>query len=192
MAQKNTKKGTTKKNTTKKPVKKVTPKKENVKKEEPKKVVKVEEPVVEVKEEIKEEKKKIFSKRNIIVLVAIIVVINIVVGTILIYNNPKNKITRRMKAMGKDFYTNYLYKSLKEGRTDKELGEVLAKYKDTGIQINLRNLSQYDSGKYKEEIDTFKSDKKECSKNNTKVIIKPKSPYKKSSYKIEVQLDCGF
>ena len=190
MAQKSTKKGTTKKETTKtvkktttkKPVKKVTPKKETIKKEEPKKVVKVEEPVVEVKEEIKEEKKTIFTKRNIIILVA----------AILIYNNPKNKITRRMKAMGKDFYTSYLYETLKEGRTDKELSEVLAKYKDTGIKINLRNLAQYDSGKYKEEIETFKSDKKECSKNNTRVIIYPKSPYKKSDYKIKIELDCGF
>lgn len=200
MAQKSTKKGTTKKETTKtvkktttkKQVKKVTPKKETIKKEEPKKVVKVEEPVVEVKEEIKEEKKTIFTKRNIIILVAIIVVINIVVAAILIYNNPKNKITRRMKEMGKDFYASYLYETLKEGRTDKELSEVLAKYKDTGIKINLRNLAQYDSGKYKEEIDTFKSDKKECSKNNTRVIIYPKSPYKKSDYKIKIELDCGF
>ncbi len=192
MAQKNTKKGTTKKTTTKKVVKKTTPKKETVKKTAPKKEVvkevEVKEPVVE----IKEEKKTIFTKRNIIIAVIILVIINIVVGAILIYNNPKNKITRSMKNMGNDFYTNYFYDTLKEGRSDKELSEVLARYKDTGIKINLRNLSQFDKGKYKKEIDTFKSNKKECSKNNTRVVIYPKSPYKKSDYKIKIELDCGF
>jgi len=200
MAQKSTKKGTTKKTTTKKVVKKTTPKKvvkktppkkEEVKKTIPKKEEVVKEPVVEIKEEVKVEKKNIFTKRNIIIIVIALVIINIIVGTILIYNNPKNKLTRSIKYMGKDFYTNYFYNTLKEGRSNKELSEILERYKDTGIKINLKNLSQFDSSKYKEEIDNMVENNK-CIDTKTRAVIYPKAPYGKDNYKIKIELNCNF
>ena len=195
MAQKSTKKGTTKKTTTKKTttkkvVKKTTPKKV-VKKTPPKKEEVVKEPVVEIKEEVKVEKKNIFTKRNIIIAVIALVIINIIVGAILIYNNPKNKLTRSIKYMGKDFYTNYFYNTLKEGRSNKELSEILERYKDTGIKINLKNLSQFDSSKYKEEIDNMVENNK-CIDTKTRAVIYPKAPYGKDNYKIKIELNCNF
>lgn len=196
MAQKSTKKGTTKKTTTKKTtikkvVKKTPPKKEEVKKTVPKKEEVVKEPVVEIKEEVKTEKKNVFTKRNIIIAVIALVIINIVVGAILIYNNPKNKLTRSIKYMGKDFYTNYFYNTLKEGRSNKELSEILERYKDTGIKINLKNLSQFDSSKYKEEIDNMVENNK-CIDTKTRAVIYPKAPYGKDNYKIKIELNCNF
>ena len=196
MAQKSTKKGTTKKTTTKKTttkkvVKKTPPKKEVVKKTAPKKEEVVKEPVVEIKEEVKVEKKNIFTKRNIIIMAIALVIINIVVGAILIYNNPKNKLTRSIKYMGKDFYTNYFYNTLKEGRSNKELSEILERYKDTGIKINLKNLSQFDSSKYKEEIDNMVENNK-CIDTKTRAVIYPKAPYGKDNYKIKIELNSNF
>ena len=197
MAQKSTKKGTTKKTTTKKTttkkvVKKTPPKKEVVKKTAPKKEEVVKEPVVEIKEEVKVEKKNIFTKRNIIIAVIALVIINIIVGAILIYNNPKNKLTRSIKYMGKDFYTNYFYDTLKEGRSNKELSEILERYKDTGIKINLKNLSQFDSSKYKEEIDNMINGNTKCIDTKTRAVIYPKAPYGKDNYKIKIELNCNF
>lgn len=201
MAQKNTKKGSAKKTTTKKKVvKNTTPKKETIKKETVKKtvpkkeVVEVKEPeVVEIKkEEVKVEKKNIFTKRNIIIIVVLLVIINVLVGSILIYNNPKNKIKRSIKAMGTDFYTNYFYDTLASGRTKKELSEILERYKDTGIKVNLKSLSQFDSSKYKEDIDSFAGENKACNLNKTRVIVYPKAPYEKNNYKIIVELDCNY
>ena len=205
MAHKSTKKETTKKTTTKKTttkkvvmkttpkklVKKTPPKKEEVKKTVPKKEEVVKEPVVEIKEEVKVEKKNIFTKRNIIIAVIALVIINIIVGAILIYNNPKNKLTRSIKYMGKDFYTNYFYNTLKEGRSNKELSEILERYKDTGIKINLKNLSQFDSSKYKEEIDNMVENNK-CIDTKTRAVIYPKAPYGKDNYKIKIELNCNF
>ena len=205
MAQKSTKKGTTKKTTTKKTttkkvvkkttpkkaVKRTPPKKEEVKKTVPKKEEVVKEPVVEIKEEVKVEKKNIFTKRNIIIAVIVLVIINIIVGAILIYNNPKNKLTRSIKYMGKDFYTNYFYNTLKEGRSNKELSEILERYKDTGIKINLKNLAQFDSSKYKEEIDNMVENNK-CIDTKTRAVIYPKAPYGKDNYKIKIELNCNF
>ena len=196
MAQKSTKKGTTKKTTTKKTttkkvVKKTSPKKEEVKKTTSKKEEVVKEPVVEIKEEVKVEKKNIITKRNIIIMAIALVIINIVVGAILIYNNPKNKLTRSIKYMGKDFYTNYFYNTLKEGRSNKELSEILERYKDTGIKINLKNLSQFDSSKYKEEIDNMVENNK-CIDTKTRAVIYPKAPYGKDNYKIKIELNCNF
>lgn len=196
MAQKSTKKGTTKKTTTKKTttkkvVKKTPSKKEVVKKTAPKKEEVVKEPVVEIKEEVKVEKKNIFTKRNIMIIVIALVIINIIVASILIYNNPKNKLNRSIKYMGKDFYTNYFYNTLKEGRSNKELSEVLERYKDTGIKINLKNLSQFDSSKYKEEIDNMVENNK-CIDTKTRAVIYPKAPYGKDNYKIKIELNCNF
>ena len=173
----NKKSTTTKKNTTKK----TTPKKV-VKKEE----VKVEEPIVEVVEA--KEKKKIFTKKNIIIFSIALVILIIAIIFIIWFTRPKNVMGRKLKSMGKEFYTEYFYDSLKEGRTDKELSEVLEQFKDTGISMNLSNLSQYSDGKFKKEIDSFKN----CDKEKTEVIIYPKKSYRKKDFKIKINFDCKF
>lgn len=185
MAKTTQKKNTTKKEiekkktTTKKVVKKETKKIEEPKKKE---VKKVEEPKkVEVK-------KNIFTKKNIIIASSILIFLILVLVIILCLVNPRNVATRKMKKMGKEYYTEYFYKVLSDGRKDSEVKEILSRYKDTGIKINIRNLSQYSDGKFKKETDSL--DK--CNKEKTKVIIYPKKGYKKNNYKVKVELVCEF
>ena len=189
-------KTTQKKNTTKKEVekKKATTKKV-VKKEEPKKkeVKIVEEPKKEKVKKIEkpkkvEVKKNIFTKKNIIIASSILVFLILLLSIILCLVNPRNVATRKMKKMGKEYYTEYFYKVLSDGRKDSEVKEILSRYKDTGIKINIRNLSQYSDGKFKKETDSL--DK--CNKEKTMVIIYPKKGYKKNNYKVKVELVCEF
>ena len=190
MANSKTTKKTTKKSTTKstskpkvekKPVKRETVKKEVIK-EEPKKV--------EVKEEKKCPKMKFILLGSIIAGVIIIAVL--VILCITVFFNKERIITRKVKAMGVDYYTNYLYDTLAKNREKKDLDKILSRYASVGIKLNLNTLEKYDSGKYAEEIKTLKTKKKECDKANTKVTIYPVEPYNKTDYNVVIELDCGF
>lgn len=169
--------------------------------ETPKRVDKID---VEIKEEnitkkpienVKNDEKKT-SKKKIItigsIVLGIIIIIVLIILCITVFFNKEKVITRKIKAMGKDYYNNYYYDALSKNRKKEELDTILSKYVETGIKIDLKSLEKYSSGKYKEEIKKLKSDKKECDKSNTAVIIYPQEPYGKNNYKIKVELDCGF
>ena len=205
MAKESTKKGTstkkkvtTKKTTTKKaPVKKAsTPKKAPVKKTDVVKKVEAKKELVEkvsVKEEIKVEKKKnIFTKKNIILFSSILVVLILLIVGLIIFFSPKNIVTRKVKSMGKEYYSEYLWVVIAEGRTNDELGQILSNYKDIGIKANLNTLSSSFDKKNKKEIDKKIIKKYKCNSKNTKAVIYPKDPYNKDDYKIKVELDCEF
>lgn len=139
----------------------------------------------EVKQNKKMDIKKLLIPVGILIAVGIIVFIIIkVIGS----GSQEAKITKNLTKMGKDFYTTYYYPLLVDNKSKKEQTEFLERFKDTGIKINIDNLSRFSDGKYKEEIESFK----QCKKEGTRAIIYPKSPYGKNDYKIEVELDCGF
>ena len=211
MANKNNKKGTNKTTTNKKKpnnsttkkttTKKTTPiKKETKAVEKEKKTPIKEEEKIEVKEEVKEEiktvekkeVKKECNKKHIYIICAAIAVILLVVIIFMIKNNNKSRIEKSIKNMGKQFYTEYYYPQITKNKSKKEISNILSKFEKSGIKINLKNLSVYKGGTFKKEIDTFKNKDKECSKEKTKVIIRPSKPYGKNDYKIEVELNCGF
>ena len=141
-----------------------------------------------------EEKKTILTKKNIIIGSSILlVIILIVVGiSLFIYFKPKNVLNRKMKKMGEEYYTNYLYDVLKEGREEQEFKKILKKYTDNGIKVNLDTLSTYKDGVYKNDINDKFLNKYKCSEKNTKVIIYPKNPYNIGDFKAEVQLECNL
>ena len=171
-------------------------------KNEKKKVTKKEEKKVEVKkdtkkEEVKIEKKidysKVFTKRNAIIvgIIAIIALLGLTLCTIF-GGSKKDKVTKSLKNMGNDFYTEYYYVQLSKGRSKDEVAKILERYKKIGIKIDIDNLSLFNSGKYKKDIKEFKKDGYKCDGKNTKVIIYPQKPYGKKDYKLEVLLDCKF
>lgn len=183
---KSTKKSTNKPKTEKKiTTKKVV--KEPVVKEETKIV---ETKPVEIKEEVKCSKKKFIIIGSIIAGVILLAVL--IILCITVFFNKERITTKKVKSMGEDYYTNYLYDTLSKDRKKEDLNKILAKYAGIGIKINLETLEKYSSGKYKEEINNLKSNKKACDKKNTMVIIYPEEPYNKTNYRAEIELDCGF
>ena len=181
---KNKKNSTPKKTTTKK----VASKKE-VKKEEVKVVEKK-----EIKKEVKvEEKKKcLFAKKNIIIAsISLALIIGLVVLLLVLFN-PEARIKRRVKSMGKEFYTEYFWDSLADARSKKELKEVMDKYTNTGFKVRFNTLTTYGSGKWKKEIDSFELKNKKCNQVKSMVIIYPKKDFGKHDYKIDVVLDCNI
>ena len=186
-----TKPKTEKKTTTKKVVKKPVEKKPIVKEE----VIKEEVKVVETKP-IKTKKEAKCSKKKFIligsIVAGVIVLAVLIILCITVFFNKERITTKKVKSMGVDYYTNYLYDTLSKDRKNEDLNKILAKYAGIGIKINLETLEKYSSGKYKEEIKNLKSNKKACDKKNTMVIIYPEEPYNKTNYRVEVELDCGF
>ena len=197
---KSTKKSTTKKVTTKPKTEKKTNAKKVVKKPvEKKPIVKeaikeeikvVETKPVETKKEAKCSKKKFILIGSIVAGVIVLAVL--IILCITVFFNKERITTKKVKSMGVDYYTNYLYDTLSKDRKKEDLNKILAKYAGIGIKINLETLEKYSSGKYKEEIKNLKSNKKACDKKNTMVIIYPEEPYNKTNYRVEVELDCGF
>ena len=186
-----TKPKTEKKTTAKKVVKKPVEKKPIVKEEVIKEEIKVvETKPVETKKEAKCSKKKFILIGSIVAGVIVLAVL--IILCITVFFNKERITTKKVKSMGVDYYTNYLYDVLAKGRDKKDLEKILVRYAGRGIKINLETLEKYDSGKYADEIKNLKSGKKTCDKKNTMVIIYPEEPYNKTDYRVEIELDCGF
>lgn len=138
------------------------------------------------------EKKK-FNKK---VIIGIVVLLLVAAGVVLflVRNSSDNReqLETSLTEMGKSFYENFYYEQI--GSSADERASLLSKFTTVGIKVDLDNLGRYNNGEFKAEIKEFKNSKtdEECSKTGTKVIIYPKSPYGKTDYNIEVNLDCGF
>jgi hypothetical protein len=141
----------------------------------------------------KTEKKKLNKK---VVLVAVIILIIIVAAVLLftVFGKKSNEkdLEASLTDMGKNFYENFYYEQI--GSSADERTSLLSKFTTIGIKIDLENLGRYNDGEFKDEISNFKNSLtgKACDQTNTKVVIYPKSPYGKTDYKVEAELDCGF
>jgi len=122
----------------------------------------------------------------IILIIAVVVFMFVGRG-----DSQEEKLTKRLEELGVSFYEEFYYKQV--GTSDEKRAEFLKKYSSIGIKVDLNNLARYngDSETVLKEFINNKTDK-ECDKNNSRVIIYPQEPYGKKSYKIEVELDCGF
>ena len=137
---------------------------------------------------------KKFKKIGVIAAVAVVVVAIVVVAIIVLLAGRSNesKLESSLTDMGRDFYENFYYSQV--GKSSEERTNLLSKFTTVGIKIDLENLERYDNGKFSDEIKEFVNSKtkEKCDKTNTKVVIYPKSPYGKTDYTVEAQLDCGF
>ena len=115
---------------------------------------------------------------------------------IFFYNlkNPNASISTKefsdkLTKMGETIYKDYYYEITKVDKTDEELKDYLKMFNTLGLSFNLVELSKY-SDENKEVIDSFLNNYKNCSRENTKVIIYPKDPYSKVDYTVETKIDC--
>ena len=144
-----------------------------------------------LKKIVKNINKKVFVILGV-VLVVIVLIVSLVIAKPFEGKSQEEKLTNRLEELGIDFYENFYYNQI--SKDDKEREEFLKKYTDIGIKINLDNLSRFKVEETKKIIKEFVNDetKKECDKVNSVVVIYPKEPYKKESYKVDVILDCGY
>lgn len=134
------------------------------------------------------------SNKNIMIIGGVIVVFLIIVLAILFIKPKSNQkeLEKSLTEMGREFYENFYYGQI--GSSADERTSLLSKFTTVGIKVDLDNLGRYNNGEFKDKISEFvnKKTKEKCSKTNTKVIVYPKSPYGKTDYTIETELDCGF
>ena len=127
------------------------------------------------------------NKRNVIICAAALLVVILAIVLVVVFaggkENKEQKFTAELKEMGKDFYENFYYDLV----VNDHGVDAISKFENTGIKVDLDNLGR--RAESNKEKDVYK----ECNKENTKVIIKPKSPYGKADYEMEVELkDCGI
>ena len=143
---------------------------------------------------------------GVVALVVVIVAFALLIGK----GSDEKRINETVNNLAKVFYEEFYYKASGSGDEDKRV-ENLTKYQDTGIKISIDNLVRYyvttdeykgleaslAEGSVTEKtndyiVKNFKTKKFECNKDETKAIIRPKSPYGQKDYTIEVITSCGF
>lgn len=139
--------------------------------------------------------KNLKIKKEILIIggVVLAVIVAIVLGIVIFSKKSNEKqLEGYMKELASSFYEDFYWKGA--GNTDAAKAEFLGKYAESGIKIDLDNLSRYNGEKVEELVSKMVNGKtkKECNRENTKVTIYPKEPYGKSDYTVEVTLDCGF
>lgn len=134
------------------------------------------------------------NKKKIVVFIAIILIVILIVILFFTLNKKSNEkeLETSLSQMGKKFYENFYYDQINS--STEEANSLLSNFSTIGIKINLENLGKYNNEEFKQDIKKFKNSLtgEKCNSTNTKVIIYPESPYGKTDYKVEVELDCGF
>lgn len=128
-------------------------------------------------------------KKIAIIAGAVVGVVIIVVVALLVFGkNNDEKLSATLEEMGRDWYENFYY----DGFEEKKRADILSRFKDIGIKVDIDNLSRYNTEVNAEKLKDFKMDEEGgCDKTETKVIIKPQDPYGKTDYTIETKLVCG-
>jgi len=136
-------------------------------------------------------------RTTLIVIATVAVVAGLAVGAFFIFSNKedpaevkKAQQTADMETLGREFYTDLFYKQLAENRSQEELKAFLEKYKETGINTNLDNLSRTASDTNKKKAEKLLSEDNNCDKEKTRVYVYPKAPYGKDDYTVKVELAC--
>ena len=136
------------------------------------------------------------NKTNLIIIIGVVVLIVVAIVLATVFGkgtgNQERVLNAKLKELGTDFYENFYYKQLGSSQEEKE--EVLKKFTDKGIKVDLDNLMRVNSENSEELKELFINKKtgSACDTKNTKVIIYPKENFGKNDYKIETVLECGF
>lgn len=144
---------------------------------------------VKTKKDEKKQKTKVIIP---VVIIGVLILVAVIAMFILNKGDNKKELEKSLTEMGRDFYENFYYDQI--GASSDERTSLLSNFTTVGIKVDLDSLGRYNNGEYKEEISKFvnKKTKDKCNKTNTKVILYPKSPYGKTDYTVETELDCGF
>lgn len=125
------------------------------------------------------------KKRNIIAVIAIVILLLIIGGVLFIPKMFKgvNK-EAELVNLTKEFY-GYYYKEVAKTNDPEKF---LKGYKDSGLRISLGDLEVYLNGKTGEEKDYSIFEK--CDVDKTYATIYPKTPYGKKDIEVKVTLSC--
>ena len=150
-----------------------------------------------VKKNKKETKKNndIFSVRNIIIACITVLLVFTMLLIILLSPNSKksnssgdgtdfkgsNEVISKLKQIGSEYYEKEYYPYLE----DKEF--ILSNYSITGITATLDDIKLFYS--FGDEVDKLLS-KNNCDLDASKIVFRPKEPYKDKDYDIDVKLHC--
>jgi len=163
---------------------------------EPKKAVSAETeeaPVTPTKHAPRRKPKALLIAIGAVIVVAAAVALFLV---LVIGKSNQAELETKLRDLASDFYANFYYSQLETAYDDDKLKEFLAKYTETGIKINLDNLSRYSSENYDtaKEAQAFVNNKtdEKCDLAQTQATIYPQSPFSKNDFDITVQLSCGF
>ena len=143
----------------------------------------------------KVDKKFNLDKKKLIIGGCVLAAIIIIAVVVLCCKGGKKgnekELTSNLEKLGGQFYEKFYYPSQEKSQSD--VKEFIARFKDTGIKVNLENISKVSSvdKKLVEGMVNSKTDKK-CDAKESYVVIKPVDPYGKKDYKIEATLKCGF
>lgn len=140
-----------------------------------------------------EKQKKIALYVGISLLVIIVLILALVLSN---FNKKKvteqERLTNYLENKATNFYQNDYYSQVSEITED--MPTFLANFQEEGISMSINVL--IDNGvitedEAKENMKNKDNDTK-CDYDNTKAVIYPEEPYKKDSYKVRIQLDCGL
>jgi len=130
------------------------------------------------------------KSRKKLFLIASVAVVVIAVGVaafLTLTNNKEEKLTNSLTKIGRDWYENFYYDGFEESKR----ADILSRFKDSGIKVDLDNLSKYNTEANSELIKEFKLNQEDgCNSSETKIVVKPKEPYGKTDYDIEAVLSC--
>lgn len=134
-------------------------------------------------------KNKLFIALGVVLLLLALIAVFTISG-----GNQEEKLTKKLESIGSEFYSDFYYEQVTSGKTDEEVQEFLGRFTETGIKVDIDNLSRFNEEKYSDITETFvnKKDKIACDIRNTRAIILPKEPFGKTDFTVKAELDCGF
>lgn len=138
------------------------------------------------------------KQKKIVLYIGIGVLVLITLVIIFIFSNDKKNITEKerltnyLQDKAESFYKNDYYPQIAELTED--MATFLANFQDEGISMSINVLIDNIVMTEEEAKENMKNKENGtvCDYNNTKAVIYPQKPYKKDSYKIRIQLDCGL
>ena len=131
------------------------------------------------------------NKKIIMLAAGVIVIVLVIIGIVFGVKscnkgNDEKKLTNNLISIGKTFYEEFYYPQMESIQDD--VKDYMKKFENTGIKVNLANLSKV-SKVDKKLVESLS--KAKCDEEKTSVRITPKSPYGKTDYDIEAELECG-
>lgn len=130
------------------------------------------------------------AKRIILIVIALVIVVAVTGILSAWFKDDEKTVKRQIEEMSAEYYENFIYPHLADGKNETEIFAAFEKYKEIGFaRVSLRQLLLHDARNNAEKGELIK---KYCNENATSVKIYPEEPYKKESYRVDYIYACEF
>lgn len=131
--------------------------------------------------------KKVGKTIAIVLLVILVIFLGYLSYNYFVGITPTQKIERKLEKLTKSFFEDYYYDLVLNNEGSKKgTAKYLSQFKKTGLRISLDSLKAYYDNNGGMNYTMFAK----CDENKTQVIIYPKKPYTRYSYKLDTELSC--